>query len=191
MRKGLLTISVVMIMLLSLLIAGCDSFGSVPEEPTPLPEPEPTPTVTPEPTPEPVVNELEEIEDEEEEEEVKEVVEAEPDEPPFLTTLRTGVYGYEMHMVASRDDATLEEDSFVYSNGSVMAFGLTDDSGEVIKRYIYDYEKNRIYGIFDETKAYNFQDDIDFFRIYGIPDFYSGLEQSGKGTTEFEGETFD
>ena len=114
----------------------------------------------------------------------------EPDEPPFLTTLRTGVYGYiEEHIIVK--DRTIEGKTFVYSNGSLMAFGVIDDDGEVISRYILDYETNTIYGVYDEVKKYNFKEDIDFWHSFGIPDFYSGLDQSGKGTTEFDGETLD
>ena len=135
-----------------------------------------------------------EDEEEEEEEQVEEEEEdnIEPDEPPFLTTLRTGVYGYVMHMVTSQDEWTIEDDCFVYSNGSLMAFGIIDSDGKLMSnRYIYDYEKKTIYGIFDDKKLYNFKEDIDFWHSYGIPDFYSGLDQSEKGTTEFDGETLD
>jgi len=60
-----------------------------------------------------------------------------------------------------------------------------------MNRYIYDYEKNAVYQIFERLQKYRYNEDIDFWHVFGIPDFYSGLEQSGKGTTEFDGETLD
>ena len=63
----------------------------------------------------PVVETTEvDVTEEEEEEEEEEDVNNEPDDPPFIKTLRTGVYGYDMHMVAIKGDSTVEGDSFVY-----------------------------------------------------------------------------
>ena len=197
MKNRFLALLVVMVMLLSLLISGCDSFGSVKVDITDPPE-----SGTQEVTADVGEEEEEEEGNKEEEEEVEEeevVVEEEEeeedntesnDEPPFLMTLRTGVYGYEEEHIIVKD-RTIEGKTFVYSNGSLMAFGVIDDNGEVMNHYIYDYEKNRIYGIYDEAKIYNFKDDIDFHYSYGIPIFHSGLEESGRGTTEFDGETLD
>jgi len=135
-----------------------------------------------------VIREEEDEEDEEDEDEEDNTVQ---DEPPFLTTLRTGVYGYEMHMIATKDDATVEGDSFVYSNGFLIAIGVIDIDGEVLNRYIYDCETHMLHYIIDELKVYAVQENCDFWYKFGIPEFRSGLEESGKGTTEFEGETLD
>jgi len=112
------------------------------------------------------------------------------DEPPFLKTLRTGVYGYDMYMLAIKDDSTAEGDSFVYSNGSLIAIGVVDD-GELMDRYIYNCETHMLYWIFDEDKQYATKEDCDFWHKFGIPDFHAGFDQIGAGTTEFEEETFD
>jgi len=138
---------------------------------------------------EPVVEttEVDVTEEEEDEEEEDNTV---PDEPPFLTALRSGVYGYDMHMIAIRGDETVEGDSFVYSDGSLIAIGVVDD-GEVTNRYIYNCETHTLYWVFDEEKQYATQENCDFWHKFGIPDFHAGFEQIGAGTTEFEGETFD
>jgi len=123
-------------------------------------------------------------------EETEELPDDNSDEPPFLKALRSGIYGYEMHMIATKGDSTAEGDSFVYSNGSLIAIGVVND-GEVTNRYIYDYETHMLQWILDGDKRYAVQDNCDFWHKFGIPDFRAGFDQIGTGTTEFEGETFD
>ena len=137
---------------------------------------------------EPVVETTEADVTEEEEDEEDNTV---PDEPPFLTTLRTGVYGYDMYMYATKNDRVIDGDSYVYSNGSLMAICVVESDGEVSNRYIYNYETHMLHWIFDDLKMYAVKEDSDLWYKFGIPDFRAGLEQSGKGTTEFEGETLD
>ena len=112
------------------------------------------------------------------------------DDPPFITTLRTGVYGYERHMIAIIGEDTIEGDSFVYSDGSRVVYG-----GQAPIRQIFDYEKNEFYVVSDSLKQYSVApDDVaadTFFLSNGFPDYRAGIDQSGNGTADCNGETLD
>ena len=112
-------------------------------------------------------------------------------EPPFLKTLMTGIYGYDMYLHATKGERLIDGDSYVYSDGALIAICVVESDGVVSNRYIYNWETRYLQWIFDDTKQYTSTEDVDFWWKFGIPDFRDDFDQIGTGTAEFEGETFD
>jgi len=128
----------------------------------------------------------------------EEEVNNDPDEPPFLKTLRTGVYGYEMRsLIFLFTDNPSPNYGFVYSDGSRAVYGmLADEEGELelFMRFIYDYEKNETCMVNDYSKTYMIMTDPNnksMFITSGLPDFSPGQNESGRGTADCNGETLE
>ena len=133
----------------------------------------------------------EEKTDKAEEKEEEEEEEIDDGEPPFLKTLKSGVYGYDMYLYATKGDRLIDGDSYVYSNGVLIAICVVESDGVVSNRYIYNCETHFLQWIFDDTKQYATKEDVDLWWKFGIPDFSVGFDPIETGTTEFEGEIFD
>jgi len=115
------------------------------------------------------------------------------DEPPFLKTLRTGVYGYDALVVVVQEDGSRsnEQNAFVYSDGSRAVIGRFDE-GKLVERCIHDYEKNMSYQFFEKSKQYRFVENHNILTLnLGMADFRSGQTETGRGTEDFFGETLD
>ena len=128
----------------------------------------------------------------------EEEVNNEPDEPPFIKTLRTGIYGYEMRsLIFLFTDNPSPNYGFVYSDGSRAVYGmLADEEGELelFMRFIYDYEKNETCMVNDYSKTYMIMTDPNnksMFITSGLPDFSPGQNESGRGTADCNGETLE
>jgi len=130
--------------------------------------------------------------DNEKKEEEEEIVVDRPDDPPFVKTLRTGVFGYEYQTV-SEDGTTTETMTIVYSDGTHLVYGPLWPTGEVPMRQILDYEKNEICVVSYHLKQYSIVPDAAdvLFSTYGIPDYRAGIEQTGHGTADCNGEMLD
>ena len=139
----------------------------------------------------PPVSDTEEVTGDVVEEEEEEEDDNEPGEPPFLTTLSTGVYGYDMYLHATKNGNLIDGNSYIYSNGSLIAICVVEDDGIVSNRYIYNWETHYLQWIFDEYKQYTCKEDVDFWVKFGIPDFSSGWDETGTGTADCLGETLD
>jgi len=198
MKKSVLAISVI-VMLLSLLIAGCDLFGSKSEEPIPELTLTITPEPTPEPTPERVADEFEEIieEDEEEEEEQEEPEETKwgPLAAEFLDLLATRNYYLKFYSTgASMDpdgDVTVEPDPIIFEfarQDDVYAYAASDtwDEDKLFlhlvhidnRMYSIKHEKRLI--IIDEFDWLDASDDKDDF----FPVSYMEFIESGVGSVD-------
>jgi len=140
----------------------------------------------------------EEEEKEAEEEKVEDAGEEEeeadnyPDEPPFIKTLRTGVYGYE-YRTQAKSGADAETITFVYSDGFRVVVGAFWPNGEVPLRDIAYYEKDELYAITDTIKSYTVlpYEAQHYFYTKALPDHLSGMDQTGNGTADCNGETLD
>ena len=128
----------------------------------------------------------------------EEEVNNDPDDPPFIKTLRTGVYGYEMQsLIFVFTDNPSPNHGFVYSDGTRAVYGmLADEEGEfeLFMRFIYDYEKNETCMVNDYSKTYSIMPDPNnksMFITSGLPDFTSGQNESGRGTADCNGETLE
>jgi len=173
MKKRFLAILVVMVMLLSLLIAGCDSFDPVTEEPTPEPEPAPTPTATPEPTPEPVVDELEEIDEEEEEEEEELITPETPTSGPltadFIALLASRNYYIKFDQSAdvTEDPESDIEVTFKYEDGVWTWMEATRQNDVFAYTRYYSYNQQSVaHNIYIDYKRYSIKHDVKKITIY-------------------------
>ena len=127
-------------------------------------------------------------------EEEEEIADDRPDDPPFVKTLRTGVFGYEYRAVTAAGAAGAT--TFLYSDGSRVVCGFFDADGEFspgVGRSIFDYEKNEAYVTTDTKKSFSVIPDasVMFFHMHGAPDYRAGIEQTGHGTADCNGETLD
>jgi len=123
----------------------------------------------------------------------EDIIEDTGGEPPFLKTLRSGVYGYDALVVLASEDGeiTNEVSAFVYSDGSRGVVARFDE-GKLDDRCIYDYEKNVSYQFLEFSKSYRVVDDYNILtRNCGIADFRSGQIETGRGTADCFGETLD
>jgi len=175
MRKRVLAISIIiMVMLLSLLIASCGSFGSVIEEPTPEPEPEPTPTATPEPTPETVADELEEIDEEAKDEEEEEVNTPEAPTPGPLTADFIALLASRNYYVKFEQSAEVTEDpesdievTIKYADG-VWTWMEATRQNDVFAytRYYSNNQQAVAHNIYIDYKRYSIRHDVKKITIY-------------------------
>jgi len=180
--KKLIAITLILILVFSL--ASCNSGGSKSNSETPgIPEVAAAPVTAP--------DEGNGTEDEKDAEE--EIIEDTSDEPPFLKTLRSGVYGYDalVVVVSSDGERTTEQSAFVYSDGS-RAVVCRFDKGEIDERCIHDYENNMSYQFFERSKSYRFVENHNILTLnLGMADFRVGQIETGRGTEDFFGETLD
>jgi len=130
--------------------------------------------------------------DNEKKEEEEEEVDDRPDDPPFVKTLRTGVFGYE-YRTEAKDEENYETITYVYSDGSLAVVGFiypNDWKGPI--RQMCDYENDEYYVVSDTLKQYAVKPGTDaFFPPYRIPDYRAGIEQTGHGTADCNGEMLD
>ena len=133
--------------------------------------------------------------DDNEKKEEEEIVDDRPDDPPFVKTLRTGVFGYE-YRTENKEGASAETITFVYSDGSLVIHCYFNSSGVVSEwqsRELINYEKNEVYLVTDNSKQYTVIPDVadKSLAVHGIPNYRAGIEQTGHGTADCNGETLD
>jgi len=124
----------------------------------------------------------------EKEDEKKEENLAPGEDPPFLKTIRTGVYGYDMKIVDEMDGYVYNNKGFIYSNESYFVYALTENNGELRVRYVYDYKTKQTTNIADYSKSYSVTSQ-DIYNVVGLPDLRPGQNQTGSGTADLDKES--
>jgi len=129
---------------------------------------------------------------EKKDEEEEEVADDRPDDPPYVKTLRTGVFGYE-YRTEAKDLPETETIIYVYSDGSRAVVGSiypNDWNGPM--RQICDYENDEYHVVWDNMYIHDIIPGTDaFFLQNKIPDYRAGMEQTGHGTADCSGEMLD